>query len=462
MNTKSFRILLTLYNKELSMTMQHWDVKQAFVNAPLEETVYVHQIKGFERPGQLGKILRLKKALYGTKQAAHAWQKYLSNILVNMGGRRNLKDECIYVFREGEGVCIIGTHVDDLFPLCNREGVEIRNKVLNELKKHVEIDDKGEIEYALDTKIECDREKGVLRISQEKYLRSLIKEFNLEEANGKDTPAPTIDITEADTPTAHDEIEQAAKLPIRNAIGKLWWAAGISRPDIVCALHKCASWQNKPSKKLWKHIMWIIQYLKHTITYAVVYDRNTEKTDYMAYCDASFASEIGSKSRYGYLYFFLGALISWTSVHTTRVLTSSTEAECHSIVHTAKENQWVRDFVKELRITSSDEPTLIYQDNTGAISLMKGGGKHKRSKHFTIEFDALREYVREREIEIRYIETSQMPADMLTKSLAKPAFEKHRDSIMRSSVAQPPHNVTQQHVGASRGEEKILVVKIKK
>jgi hypothetical protein len=78
MNTKSFRVLLALYNKDASMSMQHWDVKQAFVNAPLEETVYVHQVKGFERPGQLEKILKLNKALYGTRQAAHAWQKYLS------------------------------------------------------------------------------------------------------------------------------------------------------------------------------------------------------------------------------------------------------------------------------------------------------------------------------------------------------------------------------------------------
>ena len=117
MNTKSFRILLALYNKHKDMSLQHWDVKQAFVNAPLEETVYVHQIKGFERPGQLGKVLRLNKALYGTKQAAHAWQKYLSNILVSMGGRRNLKDECIYVFSEGKGICRVGTHVDDIFPL---------------------------------------------------------------------------------------------------------------------------------------------------------------------------------------------------------------------------------------------------------------------------------------------------------------------------------------------------------
>ena len=241
MNTKTFRILLTLYNKDKSMSMQHWDVKQAFVNAPIEEVVYVQQIKGFERENTQGKVLKLKKALYGTKQAAHAWQKYLSGILVKMGGRSNLKDECVYVFREGEGVCIIGTHVDDLFPLCNKTGVVIREKILKELRSHVEIDDRGEIEYALDTRVECDREKGEIRISQEKYIRSVIKEFNQETSNGKETPAPTTDLSEEYAPTTSEEIRVASELPIRNAIGKLWWAAGISRPDIVCALHKCAS-----------------------------------------------------------------------------------------------------------------------------------------------------------------------------------------------------------------------------
>ena len=88
-----------------------------------------------------------------------------------MGGRKNLKDECVYIFQEEEGVCIVGTHVDDLFPLCNKEGVMIREKILKELRSHVEIDDKDDIEYALDTKVECDRESGELRIPQKKVLR---------------------------------------------------------------------------------------------------------------------------------------------------------------------------------------------------------------------------------------------------------------------------------------------------
>ena len=67
------------------------------------------------------------------------------------------------------------------------------------MRSHVEIEDKGEIAYALDTRVECDREKGELRISQEKYIRSVIKEFNQETSNGKETPAPTSDLSEEKT-----------------------------------------------------------------------------------------------------------------------------------------------------------------------------------------------------------------------------------------------------------------------
>ena len=98
----------------------------------------------------------------------------------------------------------------------------IRDKILRELRSHVEIEDKGEIAYALDTRVECDRERGELRISQEKYIRSVIKEFNQETSNGKETTAPTADLSEEDAPTTPEDIRAASELPIRNAIGKLW------------------------------------------------------------------------------------------------------------------------------------------------------------------------------------------------------------------------------------------------
>ena len=89
----------------------------------------------------------------------------------------------------------------------------------------------------------------------------------------------------------------------------------------------------------------------------------------------------------------------------------------------------------------------------GAMALMKGGGNHKRSKHFSIEFDDLREYVREKEIDIKYIETEKMPADMLTKSLGKTSFQNHRDTIMKSSGQRPNAHIHEHVCGVERGSK---------
>src|SRR5947208_10603036 len=86
--------------------------------------------------------------------------------------------------------------------------------------------------------------------------------------------------------------------------------------------------------------------------------------------------------------------------------------------------------INDIGIFRCQERMVIHQDNKGVIGLMKGGGTHERSKHFQIEFDALREYVREKEIEVKYVDTTNQIADMFTKNLSKIPFEKLRDKIM--------------------------------
>jgi len=100
MNTRSFRILLSLWNLDKTLDFQHWDVKTAFVNAPLDETIFVRPVSGYEGKGGQGKIFKLNKALYGCKQAAWAWQKYLTGLLLKKGARRHLCDECVMFFQK--------------------------------------------------------------------------------------------------------------------------------------------------------------------------------------------------------------------------------------------------------------------------------------------------------------------------------------------------------------------------
>ena len=49
--------------------VHHMDVKSAFLNSDLKEEVYVHHPPGFVIPSKEAKVLRLRKALYGLRQA---------------------------------------------------------------------------------------------------------------------------------------------------------------------------------------------------------------------------------------------------------------------------------------------------------------------------------------------------------------------------------------------------------
>lgn len=64
---------------------QQLDVKNAFLNGVLIETVYMEQPPGYIDTRYPSHVCRLKKALYGLKQAPRAWFHRLSDFLVHLG-----------------------------------------------------------------------------------------------------------------------------------------------------------------------------------------------------------------------------------------------------------------------------------------------------------------------------------------------------------------------------------------
>jgi len=118
-NVVVIRMCLSILISNPKCSMYHYDIEQAFTEAPLEETVYMLQPKGREKEGYERFVYLLIKALYGTKQAARAFQKHLRNILGKIGLRPLDSDNGTYYKSVGEEWIIIPTHVDDLFPLSN-------------------------------------------------------------------------------------------------------------------------------------------------------------------------------------------------------------------------------------------------------------------------------------------------------------------------------------------------------
>ena len=439
MTTRTFRTMLAMWNYDMDLEMFHWDIKTAFINAPIAEEVYCVLPTGY---GKEGHVIRLVKALYGTKQAAYAWQQHLCGILIGCGGVRNPKDECIYMFRnepDDGGWCMVCTHVDDLFPLCNGPGKRLKDKIKAELEKHMTVEDKGELAWALDTRIQRDRFGGVLKISQEAYIKKLGGDYLAPSRKETATPmVPGFTIDEGDLPKSEEEKKKVSSLPVREVVGKLWWVALISRPDIIFATHYAAKWVNRPSEKLWVLLMRIVAYLDSTSHIGLCYKRgiNTGEARLSGYVDASFLGE-GSKSRYGFFFQWNGCLVAWISQNTSRLVLSSTEAECNGLVQFGKENMWERELHESLNIYEIRRPTWVSHDNQSAIKLTEGiKVQNKRSKHFGLEFDWLREHVALGEMKLSYCDTDNMLADVLTKALPAGKFAMCRDLIMGFEVLQ--------------------------
>ena len=68
------------------------DVKTAFLNGNLEEDVYKIQLEGFVDPNNAGKICKLKKSIYGLKQASRSWNTHFDEVVKGFGFVRMKKN----------------------------------------------------------------------------------------------------------------------------------------------------------------------------------------------------------------------------------------------------------------------------------------------------------------------------------------------------------------------------------
>lgn len=78
----TFRTLMAVVAKK-RMTVKQYDIKTAFLYGDLEEEIFMRQPCGFEIAK--GKVCKLKKSLYGLKQAARSWNQKLHDALKRQG-----------------------------------------------------------------------------------------------------------------------------------------------------------------------------------------------------------------------------------------------------------------------------------------------------------------------------------------------------------------------------------------
>jgi hypothetical protein len=101
-----------------------------------------------------------------------------------------------------------------------------------------------------------------------------------------------------------------------------------------------------------------------------------------------------------------------------------------SIATAIAEAKHLRALLDELGCVQK-KPTVIFEDNQGCIFMTKNDMFSKRTKHIDVKWHFAQEAVADGTIAVKYVHTSKMPADCLTKPLAAEKLHKCRDVILR-------------------------------
>lgn len=413
----TIRTLLSIA-MEYDMKIEHLDVKTAFLNGELHETVYMEQPEGFTIKGQENKVFKLNKAIYGLKQASKAWYKKIDHVLCEkLKFNRSSSEPCVYFKSHNESFIIIALYVDDiiLFSRCDdREKLDIKVKLMKEF----DITDLGPAHQVLGMRL-C-RDENKITLDQSNYIKHLLQKYKMEDCKSSHTP-----------------METGLKLPIgnqrddtydyRGLIGSLMYIAVCTRPDIAYAVGYLSQFNESFTEIHWKAAKRVLRYLKGTLHLSLAFKRSN--LDVTAYADADWGSNhVDRKSYTGYVFKIGESIVSWESRKQKTVALSSTEAEYIALSDSCKEGLFIRAFLKE--IVKKDVVLTIYNDNQSAQKLCKNSIYHARTKHIDVRHHFIRQFVNNNIIVIKYLCTNDMLADILTKPLCKIKHNKFVKQLM--------------------------------
>ena len=121
------------------------------------------QPEGFSIQGKEHMVCKLKKSIYGLKQASRQWYLKFNDTITSFGFKENTVDRCIYLKISGSKFIFLILYVDDILLATNDLGLLHETKKF--LSKNFEMKDMGEATYVVGIEIFHDRPQEMLGLS---------------------------------------------------------------------------------------------------------------------------------------------------------------------------------------------------------------------------------------------------------------------------------------------------------
>ncbi|KAL0462800.1 UNVERIFIED_CONTAM: Retrovirus-related Pol polyprotein from transposon RE1 [Sesamum latifolium] len=144
------------------------DINNVFLHGFLEEDIYMLPPDGSSISP--GKVCKLKRSLYGLKQASRKWNQELTSKLLGYGFLQSPHEHCLFIKKSDVGILILLVYVDDV--LITSSSDQQLLEVKNFLDATFTIKDLGLAKFFLG--LEIVRCSVGIFVTQHKYIRDII------------------------------------------------------------------------------------------------------------------------------------------------------------------------------------------------------------------------------------------------------------------------------------------------
>lgn len=394
------------------------DVTNAFLHGDLYETVYMKMPLGYTGIGSRislnqGEILpsnsnlvcKLKKSLYGLRQAPRNWFSKLSQTLKDHAFVQSLSDYSLFTHTTATSITLVLVYVDDLLLAGDTMSQIDRLKLMLSTKFNMK--DLGNVHYFLG--LEISRSPAGFFISQRKYASDLIAEYGV-------TSSLKLPMNIHLRLTADSGEFLNDPHPYQRLLGKLIYLT-ISRPDITYSVHILTQFMQHPTCDHMDAAMKLLRYINSNPGQGILLS-SSSATELKAYCDSDWATcPMSRRSTTGFCMLLGTSPISWKTKKQSVVARSTAEAEYRSMALATCEITWLSALLKDMGLQNLP-PALLHCDNLAAIALAANPVLHERTKHVEVDYHFIRDKINSGVIVTKHIPTHSQVADVFTKALS--------------------------------------------
>ena len=192
-------------------------------------------------------VCKLHKFIYGLKQASRQCYLKFDEVVTANGFKVTIVYQCIYMKVNGNKYIFLVLYVDDILLVANDTDLLIETKQL--LFSHFDMKDLGEAFYVLGIQILRDRPSGIMSLSQQTYIESILKRFNMQSfSSGKTLIVKGDRFFKDQCPHNDIERDQMKAIPYSSVVGSLMYAQVCTHPDIAVVVDKLGRYMSDLGK----------------------------------------------------------------------------------------------------------------------------------------------------------------------------------------------------------------------